>query len=523
MASPERKENNDSNATAVDAARSVVETRYHDLAKERELCVDKIFYDGHDLQELDPNLVVLSRETNEHPRAWPRRKKWTVTFITGVYCFLAPFTSTIFAPSLKSMMADLGETDPIKGALQVSIFLLSFALAPIFLAPLSEIYGRRIVLQCGNLFFAAFCLGGGFAKTTAQLAVCRFFSGVGGSASLSVYGGILTDMWDFADRARASAMLGSALLLGPILGPSCGGWMSERASWRWTCWVPAMAAVALDLMALLLFHETYIPTILQNKVQRVKKEYPSQAWYTVLDLRPRDTSKGKASTIIESAIRPLIYVTLDPALFLQSLYYAFIFGVLYLVITTFERVFGGGYGHSPGIVGMDLMSEGIGALIGMQGSAVIVQYIYKREINKNKEYKPETRLISAFPGAFCASAGLFLYGFSVLKTHFMVPLVGVAVFTVGMANTFLAIQLYIIDCFEYPASAMAGLSVLRCLFAAVFPLFGDRLFECLGVDWGVGLLAFLSVGLGAPFLLALYFYGPQLRAVGKKNRAKFLG
>jgi len=65
-----------------------------------------------------------------------------------------------------------------------------------------------------------------------------------------------------------------------------------------------MAAVALDLMALLLFHETYIPTILQNKVQRVKKEYPSQAWYTVLDLRPRDTSKGKASTIIESAIRP---------------------------------------------------------------------------------------------------------------------------------------------------------------------------------------------------------------------------
>lgn len=56
MASPERKENNDPNATAVDAARSLVETRYHDLAKERELCVDKIFYDGHGLQELDPSM-----------------------------------------------------------------------------------------------------------------------------------------------------------------------------------------------------------------------------------------------------------------------------------------------------------------------------------------------------------------------------------------------------------------------------------------------------------------------------------
>lgn len=66
------------------------------------------------------------------------------------------------------MMADLGETDPIKGALQVSIFLLSFAIAPIFLAPLSEIYGRRIVIQCGNIFFAVFCLGGGFSTTVRE-------------------------------------------------------------------------------------------------------------------------------------------------------------------------------------------------------------------------------------------------------------------------------------------------------------------------------------------------------------------
>jgi hypothetical protein len=58
-------------------------------------------------------------------------------------------------------------------------------------------------------------------------------------------------------------------------------------------------------------------------------------------------------------------------------------------------------------------------------------------------------------------------------------------------------------------------SVLRCLFAGgwfpsqrvvlqtnglVFPLFGDQLFDSIGVNWGVGLLALLSLGLGLPFL-----------------------
>jgi hypothetical protein len=79
----------------------------------------------------------------------------------------------------------------------------------------------------------------------------------------------------------------------------------------------------------------------------------------------------------------------------------------------------------------------------------------------------------------------------------------------------MAIQLYIIDSFDYPASAIAAckpvyfdlngsdkyvVSFLRCVFAGAFPLFGHRLFEAMGIDWGNGLLAFLSLGLGVPFL-----------------------
>lgn len=62
-------------------------------------------------------------------------------------------------------MKDLHITNSTVGALQVSIFLFAFAIGPLFLAPLSERYGRTIVLHCGNLFFIAFSIGAGFAQT----------------------------------------------------------------------------------------------------------------------------------------------------------------------------------------------------------------------------------------------------------------------------------------------------------------------------------------------------------------------
>ena len=55
-------------------------------------------------------------------------------------------------------------------------------LGPLFLGPMSELYGRTIVLQLANLFFLFFNLGCGLAKTKQQLIAFRFLAGYGGSA-----------------------------------------------------------------------------------------------------------------------------------------------------------------------------------------------------------------------------------------------------------------------------------------------------------------------------------------------------
>ncbi len=71
-------------------------------------------------------------------------------------------------------MADLHISNATVGALQVSIFLFSFGIGPLFLAPLSELYGRTVIVHVGNTVFVAFSIGSGFAQTVCLLSSLLF-------------------------------------------------------------------------------------------------------------------------------------------------------------------------------------------------------------------------------------------------------------------------------------------------------------------------------------------------------------
>ncbi|KAL2870826.1 MFS transporter [Aspergillus lucknowensis] len=502
--------------------------RDHVLAEYRKhttahgTAIAKGFYDGEELRGLDPDFITLDSEAGENPQKWTLKRKWTTTAFTAFFCFIPPFASTVFAPALLLVMADLDISDATIGALQVSIFLFSFSIGPLFLAPISELYGRTIVVHIGNFVFIAFSIGSGFAQTVPQLSVCRLLAGLGGSASMSIFGGILADIWDLKGRVKASGLITTGILIGPVLGPLCGGWMSERASWRWTCWIPAIAAAVAGVAGFIWMRESYLPVILQRKVRKARESDPGRNFYTALDLDlDLETPKApKASRVLSNAIRPVLYLVLDPVLCLLSIYYAFVFGELYLLVTTFSEIFSLGYGHSAGFVGVDLLAQGIGCMIGLIATMKLLDVVYQRQMRSEKGYNPESRLVVAFPGALILTAGLFIYGFTALRVHFVVPLLGLVTFSLGSVNTLLAIQLYIVDCFEYAASAIAAVGFLRFMFAGAFPLFGSKLFDTLGVDWGVGLLAFLSLGLGGPFLPLIYIFGKRMRQAGKENLRK---
>jgi len=80
-----------------------------------------------------------------NPRNWPSTKKWVSTAIVASFTFVSPLSSSMMAPGLPEIAVKYNITSSTIGALCLSIFLLSYALGPLILAPLSEMYGRKWV------------------------------------------------------------------------------------------------------------------------------------------------------------------------------------------------------------------------------------------------------------------------------------------------------------------------------------------------------------------------------------------
>ena len=134
------------------------------------------------------------------------------------------------APALAKIGQDLGITQEIELSMTLSVFVLAYAIGPLLLGPLSEIYGRVIVLQLSSLFFLVWNIACGFATSQGQLTAFRFLSGLGGSAPLALGGGMLSDCWHAEERGKAVSIYSLAPLLGPAVGPIAGGFIALKVS-----------------------------------------------------------------------------------------------------------------------------------------------------------------------------------------------------------------------------------------------------------------------------------------------------
>ena len=101
------------------------------------------------------------------------------------------------APALDAIQHDLHFQSSTLVILALSIFLLGTAVIPLFMAPLSEVFGRPIVLQSNNLFYIIFNTLCGAARSQNELIVFRFFAGLGGAGPYAVRSSAITNEQTF--------------------------------------------------------------------------------------------------------------------------------------------------------------------------------------------------------------------------------------------------------------------------------------------------------------------------------------
>ena len=111
-----------------------------------------------------------------------------------------------------------------------------------------------------------------------------------------------------------------------------------------------------------------------------------------------------------------------------------------------------------------------------------------------------------------APTNITRYGWTThYHVHWIVPIISLVPFGFGLMGIFAPLQTYMIDCFpQFAASAIAGMTALRCLFGALLPLAGPTMYESLGLGWGNSLLGFLAVAF-IPVPALLFRYGKVIR------------
>jgi multidrug resistance protein len=414
------------------------------------------------------------------------------------------------APALTSIASQFNITNEVELSLTLSIFVLAYAVGPLFLGPLSEMYGRVIVLQLANAFYLCFNLGCGFAQSKGQMIAFRFLAGLGGSAPLAIGGGVLSDLFRAEERGRAISIYSLAPLLGPAIGPIAGGFISETTTWRWVFWATTIADAVIQVSGLFFLQETYAPVLLHRKKLKLIKETGNEKLHTEYDHPDRTVLR----TLQISLGRPFKLLGTQIIVQVLALYMAYLYGLMYLVLSTFPTLWSNVYHESIGIGGLNYISLGCGFFIGTQVCAPLQDRIYTALKARNDgQGKPEFRVPLMIPGAVLVPVGLFWYGWTAdRQTHWILPNIGAAIFAAGVITGFQCIQTYIVDSYtRYAASAIGAATVLRSMAGFGFPLFAPYMYARLGYGWGNSMLGFLAIGLGWPAPILLWLYGEKLR------------
>ncbi|KAH1335533.1 hypothetical protein KXX35_006063 [Aspergillus fumigatus] len=464
-----------------------------------------------DRSRRDPKLVTWDGPDDpENPKNWPNKKKWAAIITVSLFTFISPVSSSMVAPALPSIASDFHIEDQVSSQLTLSIFVLAYAVGPLFLGPLSEIYGRVIVLQLSNLFYLVFNIACGVSRTKGQMIAFRFLSGLGGSAPLAVGGGVLSDCFKPEERGKSVAIYSLAPLLGPAVGPIVGGFISQDTTWRWVFYATSIADGAIQIGGLFFLRETYAPKILKRRAERIRKETGDSAYQTETERQ----NKTLSQTMQTALVRPFRLLSTQPIVQVLALYMAFIYGTMYLVLSTFSSLWTRVYNESTGIGGLNYISLGLGFWLGSQLCAPLNDRIYRRlKARNNNIGRPEFRVPLLVVGAFLTPVGLFIYGWTAqFRRHWIAPNIGACLFGAGNIIAFQCIQTYMVDTYtRFAASALAAVAFLRCICGFAFPLFAPYMYNALHYGWGNSLLAFVSIGLGIPAPIFLWKYGEILR------------
>lgn len=486
-----------------------------------------------------PNLIKYT-----DPFTWSKRRKWLMTWVSCATNGAAAYAAGSYSAA-ETQLTQRWHISSVAYSAGISVFVFGFALAPMFLAPFSEINGRRPVFIASGLLFVVCQLGCSVTNSFAGMLVARFFAGVGGSTFSTMVAGILADIWIASERNTPMVLFTGFTLFGTGLGPLVSGVVAQRLLWRWVFYLQIILSGVLVGLVTIFFKESRGPILLSRKAKVLNKWYEKLENMDCIGMElpttsPIESSELKSPTpkvrriryrvlaeeqrasllkmISLSLTRPAQLLFTEPVVVCFALWISLTWAVLYLQFSSIPLVFTTNHDFNVEENGYVFAAVCVGGIVSTVLNIYLNNWAVKRFGTKYTK-NPEGRLWFTCAQGLCFPIGLFMFGWTCYRSiHWIVPVLALFVMTIGIFSVFLATFNYTADVYRtYASSALAAQGVCRNCLAAVFPPITVQMFQRMGFQAASSLLGGVALLLTMGPILLIWF-GPRIRLKSRVAR-----
>ncbi|KAL6715294.1 hypothetical protein ACLMJK_007559 [Lecanora helva] len=501
----------------------------------------------------------LLQGQKQHSTFSNRQKKYIIMTAAFASSF-SPISANIYYPALNSIATDLHISASLIN-LTITTYMIFQGLAPTFVGSLSDSAGRRpVYIICFTIYISA-NLALALQHSYPALLILRAIQSSGSSGTVALASAVAADLVTFSERGRYMGLASLGSIMGPTLGPSLGGLLSEYLGWRSIFWFLAVSAATVFIPMLLFYPETCRNVVGNGSIPPPRWNRSCLNYYRNVKARHigdysgdenqshptkrRHSSSSNRLRVLNPLATLRILFELPTGLVL--LCNGILFAGYYFVTSSVPSQFRDIYGVNDLQMGLIFIAPGFGTPMGAWLNGYLVDWNYRRvqaHQNQRQNCPPaktvaingsadgrgskerdldrfpieKARLQIALPMLYVGAVCVILYGWLIhLQVTIFFPIA--LLFLIGFSVTacFNVMNVLIVDLnYSTPATAIATNNLVRCFLGAGSTALVHPILNALGRAWTYTALAGVWIVLVGPIIGVICKYGFRWRR-GRKD------